>query len=58
MGSEIGRIFLKPPRPSPETEFPGISTYLRRDVDIFCIWTFLRALRQPILRGRGSKPDI
>ena len=41
-----------------ENEFPGIWTYLHRDVDIFSIWTFLRALQQRILRGRGSKLDI
>jgi len=41
-----------------ETEFPGIWTYLRRDVVNFCIWAFLLSLRQRILRGRGSKPDI
>ena len=38
-----------------QTEFPGVSaiiwTYLRRDVDIFSIWAFLRALRQRILHG-------
>jgi len=43
-------------RSDTRTEFPGIWTYLRRDVDIFSIWAFLRAIRQRILRGRGSNP--
>jgi len=42
-------------RSSTETDFAGIWMYLRRDVDIFSIWAFLRALRQRILRGSNNR---